>query len=292
MLKSLFTSALKLEVGGRGLTFNTLADFEFSLQSRTEVPSAKISELVRLSPAQLLTEATRIRKVEKHFVDVLARSIEEPGTIGALLREIDKKMFSQDHEWRGIVSALDRCGREFDEFKKVALVRYVQYLGARQEVLQSIYAHKRQQPEKEPEHEGAGGEAALRETVIFDLSDSAPEAEPRPFERLPKGETVQLRLPEAGDMDIMLSHNHFRLVGGDHFYLVDEKGADYLLGPGRNVIGRDLRNEVVIDAGYRDVSRVHAIVEPLDARTARVTDLSSHGTFVPPGSVHADVAAL
>jgi hypothetical protein len=37
---------------------------------------------------------------------------------------------------------------------------------------------------------------------------------------------------------------------------------------------------VVVNSGHRDVSRLHMIVEQLAPGQVRLTDLSSHGTFV------------
>ena len=79
----------------------------------------------------------------------------------------------------------------------------------------------------------------------------------------------------------MLSSNRFKLVAGTNVSLIDEVGTDYPLRVGKNYVGRDAKNEVVINARYRDVSRTHAIIEPYGKDTALITDLSSHGTFVP-----------
>jgi len=291
MLRALFKPRLQLTVGDRTVSFHSLADFEFTLASRVEVPTAKLSDLVRLSAADLTREAESIRRVEKRFVAVLAESLEEPGSIDRLLRTLDRKLFTHDHEWRSMMSALiEKEGAEFDEFKKVALVKYMQYLAARQDVLKSLYAHKRTDEALEPEAAGET-QSALRETVIFDVSEGAAGAGGRGdvgqagsvFERIPRGETVRIQLRPRQELELLLSRNPFRLVPGASFYLVDGKGSDFLLGRGRNVVGRALDSEIVIDARYRDVSRTHCIIEPVDDRAVLITDLSSHGTFVPAG---------
>jgi hypothetical protein len=38
---------------------------------------------------------------------------------------------------------------------------------------------------------------------------------------------------------------------------------------------------VVLDPVYRGVSRKHLIIEPVSETVALVTDISSHGTYVP-----------
>ena len=142
MLLQFFKRRLRLEVGERRLTFDSIADFEFTLSSRTEVPASKIAALVKLTARDLRREATKIREAEKRFVNIFSRSLEEPGSISRHLHELGHKVFSLDHEWRLIIAALNQQTAEFSEYKKMALVKYLQYLGSRQDVLRSIYADK------------------------------------------------------------------------------------------------------------------------------------------------------
>jgi len=287
MLRSLFRKPLSLQIGERTLRFDSRVDFEFALASRTEVPAGKIAELVRCTTEQLRTEASSVRQIERHFVEVLARSIQEPGSIGYLLREMDMKFFSQDHEWRAIMQALARQDRSFDEFKQLALVKYTQYLASRQDVLKGIYTHK-SAPGTVEQDSAYDPEPQFRETLIFNVSEPlAPQSEmadddtPARLVRLPRGESVRLR-PTPGDVvEIVLSRHPFQLRPGDAPVLVDLEGTEHPLQPGRNVLGRHPDSDVMIDAAYRDVSRTHAIVEFEPGGDLLLTDLSSHGTFVP-----------
>lgn len=286
MLRSLFRKPLSLQIGERTLRFDSRVDFEFALASRTEVPAGKIAELMRCTTEQLRTEASSVRQIERHFVEVLARSIQEPGSIGYLLREMDMKFFSQDHEWRAIMQALARQDRSFDEFKQLALVKYTQYLGSRQDILKGIYTHKAV-PGTVEQDSAHDPEPQFRETVIFDVAEPLPQSEtadddtPTRLVRLPRGECVRLR-PTPGDVvEIVLSRHPFRLRPGDTPALVDLEGTEHPLQPGRNVLGRHPDSDVMIDAAYRDVSRTHAIVEIEPGGDLLLTDLSSHGTFVP-----------
>ena len=61
--------------------------------------------------------------------------------------------------------------------------------------------------------------------------------------------------------------------------LFDDENGEYSLQPGRNVLGRHPDSGVMVDAAYRDVSRMHAILEICVDGTVCITDLSSHGTF-------------
>lgn len=280
MFAQLFKKRLQLALGQRKLSFPTLVDFEFNLSSRTELPASKVAQLVKLPADALMREATKIREVEKRFVNVLAGSLEVPDSIGRRMQELGHKVFSQDHEWRAIIAALNMKDPSFAEFKKLALVKYLQYLGSRQDVLQSIYASKVAHGARE-ESDGAAHEMH-KETVIFELSETGDHrVDTSQFERLPKGETVAVRFPDGRELEIMLSKNRFKLVPGISFSFIDERGSDHALDAGKNRVGRDSESEIVIASSFRDVSRCHLIIEPFSPDTALFTDLSSHGTYVP-----------
>ena len=106
VLNKLFTKALSLEVGGQTISFSTLAEVEFALSGRTDVPAKKIAEMVGLTLQELRTEAKAIKNVEQQFVEVLSKSIEEPGSITKYLEQLDAHVFSQDHHWRDIMRSL------------------------------------------------------------------------------------------------------------------------------------------------------------------------------------------
>ena len=82
------------------------------------------------------------RQVEKRFAQVLTQSIQESGLVGELMREVEIKLFSQDHGWRDLIENLNQCGPEHDAYKRLALVKYMQYLTARQEVVKTLYANR------------------------------------------------------------------------------------------------------------------------------------------------------
>jgi hypothetical protein len=80
----------------------------------------------------------------------------------------------------------------------------------------------------------------------------------------------------------MMSKYRFRLTASDGIKIIDEAGHEYRLVRGRNAVGRHINNEVNIDNAYRSVSRKHLIAEPYAEHSVALTDLSAHGTFVPP----------
>lgn len=293
MLNKLFNKELQLNIAGQPISFNTLAEFEFCLSGRTEVPSRKMGELIKLSSEELKSEAKNIKAVEKRFVDILSKSIENPGTIGRFIRELDAKVFSQDHNWRDIMAALKGKDEDYDELRKVALVKYMQYLTSRQEVIKQIYAVQRRLEQERspaapveeptPAENGASANPAFRETVILDstMAEPIPKRTSR-FGRLPKGEAVIVPIATGQEVEFLLSKHSYKLVTNDHVQVIDETGTAHPLQDGKNIIGRDTVCNVIINPAYRDVSRLHLIIERIGDDAVRMTDLSSHGTFLPP----------
>ncbi len=307
MLNKLFTKALSLEVGGQTISFSTLAEVEFALSGRTDVPAKKIAEMVGLSLQELRTEAKAIKNVEQQFVEVLSKSIEEPGSITKYLEKLDTHVFSQDHNWRDIMRSLSDKDKSYDELRRVALVKYMQYLRSRQDVIKQTYKVKkreRQLVENQgvESNTGEGSVAdseredspnpSLKETIIFDSVIIEQQADKTSeFSRLPKGELVNVSLGAGQRVSLRFSKHDFQLANDSgNFRIIDDQSRDYPLQDGKNIIGRDSVCNVVIDNVYRDVSRIHLIIEPLDEQKVRFTDLSSHGTFLPHRFLGATVA--
>ena len=131
---------LSLDLPEYTVTFAGPAEFEFALSSRTEFPVRKLATLMTRSAADLQIMASNIRQVEKRFAEVLAQSLHQPGLISDLWRNIEIKLFSQDHQWRDIAEALNHLSPAFDVYRRIALVKYLQYLGCRQDVLHNLVA--------------------------------------------------------------------------------------------------------------------------------------------------------
>lgn len=300
MLEKLFGKALTLVINGEEISFNTLSEFEFALGGRTNVPASKLADLIMLSPDELKREAKSIKSVERRFVDILSRSIEQPGEIGRLVRAVDIQVFSNDYDWRSIFKALNQQDAEFDELRRVAVVKYMQYLRSRQDVIKQTYKIKLKESGKSAHGDGMSPllslesaaaleetKDAFKETSIFDsVALDAPVAlSDATLTRLPKGEAVMVRARANSDFELSLSKHPFVFRNRATRELVDQYGHVHPLVAGKNIIGRDSVCNIVVDTSLRDVSRMHLIIEPLDGGTLRFTDLSSHGTFLPTGLV-------
>jgi hypothetical protein len=272
---------LKFELDGRALSFATLDDFAFSLSGRTQIAADRVANLMQLTPNELRREATDIRDVERRFVDLLADALKDPGAVGELLRGIDANLIAEDHQWRAIMAALVGEGPGFDEYKHLALVKYMQYLAARRDIVKSVYA-QRFAGQEPLVGQDAAVDGNAKSTLIID-EDAEPDTESSQirFERLPRGETVKVRTPSSGALSILLSRHKFQLFGADTPRLTDDNGVNYPLKSGVNVIGRHPDNDVVVGGWYRDVSRKHLMVDTSDSGNLSLTDLSTHGTFLP-----------
>jgi FHA domain len=290
MLDRLFSKALSLVINGEEISFHTLAEFEFALGGRTNVPASKLADLIVLSPDELKREAKSIKAVEKRFVDILSRSIAQPGEIGRLVREIDIQVFSNDYDWRSIFKALNNEDESFDELRRVGVVKYMQYLRSRQDVIKQTYKVKLKASDppsesgRDPQSPRDDAKDPFRETSIFDsVSLAAPLAlvPSTALTRLPKGEAVSIKPRADSEFDLRLSKHPFVLRTGARCELVDELGNVHRIEAGKNIIGRDSVCNIVVDTSLRDVSRMHLIIEPVDGGGLRFTDLSSHGTFLP-----------
>ena len=282
MAKSSTSRPLILSVDTLTLTFTSIDDLKFALDGKTHLPVTKYDELRALPLDALRKQAVDIRKVEGRLLQILEFSFSEPLAVDYQLREMDVRVFSEDHSWRALIEALNTQGSEFAEFKRVALVKYLQYLANRQELIKRIYwnkSHKSQAGVSESSDEGIQG---LIDTSIFDGNELAEQIKDETvFERLPRGEPRDVRLLPGQEMMIRLSVHPFRLVRADGAYLIDEQGREYALRPRRSTVGRSIDNDVVLDAAYRAISRKHLILEFPSKDRVILTDRSSHGTFVP-----------
>jgi hypothetical protein len=290
MLDKLFSKALTLVINGEEISFNTLAEFEFALGGRTNVPASKLTDLIMLSPDDLKREAKSIKAVERRFVDILSTSIEQPGEIGRLVREVDMQVFSNDYDWRSIFKALNQQGEEYDELRRVAVVKYMQYLRSRQDVIKQTYKIKSRDASRDVKPRAPEAVSPMedtkdsfKETSIFDsISLDAPvDLTAASFTRLPKGEAIMIRPPLGSDFEFKLSKHVFTFRHRTPIEVVDEHGKAHAVAAGKNILGRDTVCNVVVGSGMRDVSRMHLIVEPIGDGSIRFTDLSSHGTFLP-----------
>ena len=274
---------IEVKVGGQTLKFSTIADFEFCMAGRTSLPSSKITDLVKFSTDQLKKEARTIKDIEKRFVSILSKSIEDPTSINRALRELDPLIFSQDHSWRDIIAGLNSGDETLNPYRRIALVKYMQYLSSRQEIIKYLYNEKKQSYKVGAET-NSGESSEFKETLLLDNTVFEPtksDFKEKSIERMPKGEAIPVVLTQNEEIDIHLSKHKCKLSAQNGIHFTDQAGRNYKLSKGRNLIGRDSVSNVMIEPSLRDVSRLHLVIEYFGDNSLQLTDLSSHGTYIP-----------
>ena len=282
MLNKFFAKPIELNIGELALKFSSVADFDFSMSGRTAVPSKKITDMVKFSTEQLKSEARTIKDIEKRFVSILSKSIEDTDSINRALRELDPLIFSQDHGWREIITALNEGDDELNPFRRIALVKYMQYLSSRQEIIKYLYSEKKKLMHETGNEKETGAE--FKDTLILENTVFEPISEGgsnKKMERMPKGEAVTVTLAPGEEIDVLISKHECKLSADDGIQFTDQAGRAYTLGKGRNVVGRDSVSNIMMEPNLRDVSRLHLVIENFGDNTVQLTDLSSHGTYIP-----------
>lgn len=284
MLDKLFAKPFQLTIKEQTLSFLSIADFEFCLSGRTSVPSSKITAMVKYTTKQLQTEAHTIKDIEKRFVAILSRSIEDSSSINRSLKELDTSIFSQDHSWRNIIEAFNEGGDEFNPFRRIALVKYMQYLSSRQDIIKYLYSEKKKPTAEKQDSKDNQADEAFKDTLIFEntmFESDSHNPNDGEFERMPKGEAVTVALKPNERIIVMLSKHKCEIEANEQIYFIDRSGRKHSLDMGRNVIGRNAAGTVAIDPGLKDISRMHLVIENLGNNSLQLTDLSSHGTYIP-----------
>jgi len=288
MLTKFFARPLELTIGDQTCKFSSTADFGFSMAGRTAVPTNKLIAMVDFSMHHLKEEAKTIKDIEKRFVSILSQSIEEPDNINLAMSALDPLIFSQDHGWRDIITALNNSGANYAPLRRIALVKYMQYLSSRQEVIKCIYAEKKKllkdgAPEESPDA------PSFKETLILDAAVLGPTSEhdandsddeETAFEKMPKGEAITVNLPSDSEVEVLLSKHKCKIIAGNKLKFVDPENRSFTLNKERNLIGRDSTSTVILDPSLRDVSRLHLVIERFDDHALQLTDMSAHGTFI------------
>lgn len=270
---------IAVTVGGRRLSFASVRDFEFALASRTDVPAAKIAQLMRLPDEDLVAEIEGIRDVKRRFVSVLLRSITKNDSISHSLRMLEATLFSNDHQWRAFIAALNADTTIHDAYKRVALVKYLQYLNSRHDVVRAIYRERRKAANEPMPDQFADSGHFVRFAQVDEAGRLSPKATGE-VTRLPKGEKVPLTVRDGDEVYLFLSKQQYTLKRGGGLKLIDENGVEQTLHAGLNVIGRAPDADVRVATDRKDVSRRHLLIELPDDEVALLTDISSYGTFV------------
>lgn len=275
---------LRLLLNGRHMEFKSTDDFSFALECRTGITSARYHALFERETKELWDEAQRIKAIEKDLVDILEDALCDASPCGPAMRTLGLQSFSKDHGWRDLIEQLVLADNRYDAYKRLALIKYMQYLGARQEIIRLIFATKnRSKPApRASTRKTAPNNAAILETMVFDVSTCGYDKTlSGNLQRLPRGQAVKLYALPGHAIDIQLAKHPFRLLNDNGWVLCEPDGRRHSLADAQTMVGRGRDNDIRLDPEFNYLSRRHMIVEPQDDHVILVTDLSSHGTFAP-----------
>ena len=276
--------ALRLLLNGRHMEFKSTDDFSFAVECRTGVTSSRYHALFEREAKELWDEAQSIKAIEKTLVDILEDALCDGSPCGPAMRTLGLHVFSADHGWRELIEQLIAADDRYDAYKRLALIKYMQYLGARQEVIRLIFAtkNKGKSSARADAPTAAPSGTAVMETMLFDVSTTGDGISGNgSLQRLPRGEAVKLYALPGHAIDIRLAKHAFRLLNDNGWVLCEPDGRRHSLGDAQTMVGRGRENDIRLDAQFGYLSRRHLIVEPQDDHVILVTDLSSHGTFAP-----------
>ncbi len=93
---------------------------------------------------------------------------------------------------------------------------------------------------------------------------------------------MTIKLARGASISLKLARHQFSLSHQRGWSLMADNGKCYTLHPGVNSVGRGRDNDVPLDPDFRNVSRKHLLAQPLDGDVIMLTDVSAHGTYVPP----------
>lgn len=271
-----------LRIPGESAPLTSLAAFEKILRPRLAVPSQRFARFLVLDDEALAAAAVTTRHAAEHLRRVLEDLRGRSARVDVVLSGMASEFFSEDHGWRGLFDALRDVGPLFTEYKLLAVADYRRYLLNCLDALHRVSTDRLQSTLCAEAHALEEERTDLAMRVAGGDAPPAPSGEVfiRDLVRLPRGRTLGLRAGRDGPLELWLGTNRFRVETWAGASLVDERGSEIRLREGRNVVGRGLYNDVIIDAAYTDVSRRHVILDVTGGVPAAVTDISSAGTYL------------
>ncbi|MFT5175576.1 MAG: hypothetical protein ACI8W7_003768 [Gammaproteobacteria bacterium] len=285
------TERYSIRLPGVESPITSLAELEKVLKPRTFIPTQRYARFLALDDEILANAGVTTRYAAAHLKRMLEDLRGRTGHVAAALSGMDLGFFSLDHNWRGVVKALVGAGPRAASYQLLALSDYRRYLLHCHDTLNEISTDRLQSAlcGESEEHGEEPTQFAPALQAGYDGSRKSAEVLIRDLVRLPKGTTLRLRQGREGPFEIWLGKRRFRVESWSGASLVDERGNGAELHDGRNVVGRALYNDVIVDAHFDDVSRRHLILDLNDGMPSAITDLSSAGTYISRALV--DVAA-
>ncbi len=266
-----------LQIGGQPAGFASPAEFEAALRPRSEMIAGTMRQLAKCTDEELHGEVNLTRALHKKLTTSLLR-IEEIGvSLSQIWREIDLGKVHEEHQWQEILYALADLGVH-DQYRRAALVRYLQYLKNRRDAVADLL-RERESGKTQLGSVAASQMETMAGTAVDDITYTSMQRSAE-YSRLPPRHAVEVRINPGEPVTIFLAHRKMRLATTDEgMVLSDDTGLTAPIQTGRTIIGRSSDCDVVLHNAPADVSRKHLMIES-SPQELRLTDLSSHGTYV------------
>lgn len=280
-----FAQDVVLRIDNEERRYRTLDEFDADLAKRLDVPPSSISRFEQMDDRRLKYEHDQAVAVHKRLLNHLVKVNENASTVVDLWREIDLSKIAEDHQWALIFFALNDESSVPEDFRRLAVARYLQYLNARRDILQAVLRKRRKQLQHQTLSTGQFEPGELKPAA--DVGEEGAGREPGSpvvpsgYAALPRGKAVEIVLPAGEEAVLLLSRERLKLRNGPSgLVLIEESGAQHELREGAHVVGRSRECNIVLADAGADVSRKHLLIE-CRAHEILLTDTSSRGTFVP-----------
>ena len=277
--------AVVITVDGAVFRYGSVDEFSAAIEGRTAIPTSLYAEIARQNQDELTLLAQSLKQEEKRLIELLERALTSSGVLNIEINRIPLSALRNEHYWRDIIISL--CDLDADEvYLQTAVVKYLQFLNSYQEVVRLLFTMNSENKNVAQARGADEANEAPYETALFDVlqySDAGRMV--NPYRRLPQGEAVTLHALPGHAISLLLAKYSFELVNNNGWSLVDSRNRTFPLSNDLNYVGRGRENDVALNGEYRNISRKHVIIHPLDDSSVVIIDLSSHGTFVPPRQV-------
>ena len=249
----IFPASLNLDLAEHTHRPADPAELATALAPRTEVGSLKMAQLRMLSRDSLEEEAGLLRQMHRVVAEAAETAGDSKEASGVFLRRLNFALVSKDQGWRVILECLKTQDSSYEAHKRVALLEFQGYLLARLDLVETLLeSAAKRKPAKPNSLSRKASDEELSETSEFLLGDGKPEKlHKRSYNRLPKGDTVEVQLEPQHSLHLSLAKHRFTLVPGDPYRLIDERGRESIVPLGKSIVGRGPTVDVGVNERYR-----------------------------------------
>lgn len=275
MIGRLFDRGVVLRMGSREIRAGSSRELRAALMGLSAVTPARMAELGAMGDRALALRASALDDLGARVTASLAQRDADPASLLARLHAEDTPL---DRHWADALSSARTWSDARGEYQRALLEALVEHLAGERDCVRTLLAN-RARPGMAV---AAEPDTATRQHLVFDAAALAGDAPAGlEFNRMPKGDPLEIAMSAGQAVQIMLAQHRFLVVSGTPWLLVDEFGEDCKLRAGRNVVGRSTECDAMVHDTYRAISRRHAVLETEGTALLRLTDISSLGTFVP-----------